>query len=297
MPQCKNDENKTYNGTEPSPKGLGYCAHAEKVDTIRKGRDKNDWIVKKYGNIKRWVKYKKEYDLSNELHFRFTRNNSVIKSKTKIQCLLSDNELIIISDNMIMPVKKKIIVSLSKVYYDKLKTSDILYLQFKQDGYWYEVYLKLSKKNSKDIMEIIHKKCNKGVLFVMDMAPIIKDHHYGDLILFKPSHLKNMIIGQKYYIIWGQAWYNNYNGLGSIAVIEYKGYVKETDKKLGTAGCYGYLLGSIIWGKNKMDSSALKFYTNTYVNTGSGMDPVYLVSKWRKGFNPPKGLPKAKLFK
>lgn len=31
MPNCKNDSKKSYKGTEPSPKGLGYCAHASKV--------------------------------------------------------------------------------------------------------------------------------------------------------------------------------------------------------------------------------------------------------------------------
>ena len=31
MPVCKNDKNANYKGVEPSPKGLGYCAHSEKV--------------------------------------------------------------------------------------------------------------------------------------------------------------------------------------------------------------------------------------------------------------------------
>ena len=31
MPNCKNDSKKSYKGTEQSPKGLGYCAHASKV--------------------------------------------------------------------------------------------------------------------------------------------------------------------------------------------------------------------------------------------------------------------------
>ncbi len=26
MPKCLNDPKKSYKGTEPSPKGLGYCA-------------------------------------------------------------------------------------------------------------------------------------------------------------------------------------------------------------------------------------------------------------------------------
>lgn len=41
MPNCKNDLSKVYKGTEPSPKGKGYCAHAEKVNTRRIGKDGN----------------------------------------------------------------------------------------------------------------------------------------------------------------------------------------------------------------------------------------------------------------
>ena len=39
MPKCKNDPKKSYKGTEPSPKGLGYCAHGEKLGKVRKGKD------------------------------------------------------------------------------------------------------------------------------------------------------------------------------------------------------------------------------------------------------------------
>lgn len=62
MPYCKNNPKKTYIGTEPSPKGLGYCASSEKEGTVMKGKDGNQWI-KKNG---RWIKkpddeyYKKE---------------------------------------------------------------------------------------------------------------------------------------------------------------------------------------------------------------------------------------------
>lgn len=57
MPICKNDPNKSYKGDEPSPKGLGYCAHAEKIGLLRKGKDGNIWEVKETSKgIKRWVK-------------------------------------------------------------------------------------------------------------------------------------------------------------------------------------------------------------------------------------------------
>lgn len=49
---CKNNPKKTYIGTEPSPKGLGYCASGEKEGTEMKGKDGNMW-VKKNG---KWMK-------------------------------------------------------------------------------------------------------------------------------------------------------------------------------------------------------------------------------------------------
>jgi hypothetical protein len=62
MPKCINDPTRNYNGTEPSPKGLGYCAHVEKVGTIRIGKDNNAWIVKMSSNkIKKWVIKSKEF--------------------------------------------------------------------------------------------------------------------------------------------------------------------------------------------------------------------------------------------
>ncbi len=57
MPKCKNDPKRSYKGDEPSPKGLGYCAHAEKIGMERKGRDGKMWIIKTTTKgIKRWIK-------------------------------------------------------------------------------------------------------------------------------------------------------------------------------------------------------------------------------------------------
>jgi hypothetical protein len=43
---CKNDPSRTYSGTEPSPKGLGYCAHASPEGSTRKGKDGRQWTVR-----------------------------------------------------------------------------------------------------------------------------------------------------------------------------------------------------------------------------------------------------------
>jgi len=58
MPECKNNPTRSYKGTEPSPKGLGYCASGESIGKKRKGNDGNMWIVKEVRNgSKRWVKH------------------------------------------------------------------------------------------------------------------------------------------------------------------------------------------------------------------------------------------------
>lgn len=44
MPKCKNDSSRIYIGTEPSPKGLGYCAHTMNINSKKRGLDGNIWI-------------------------------------------------------------------------------------------------------------------------------------------------------------------------------------------------------------------------------------------------------------
>ena len=58
MPKCKNNPLRHYKGTEPSPKGVGWCASGESIGKKRKGKDDNMWIVKKTKTSKRWVRLK-----------------------------------------------------------------------------------------------------------------------------------------------------------------------------------------------------------------------------------------------
>ena len=54
---CINDKSRRYLGNEPSPKGLGFCAHDESTGVTRKGRDGNMWKVKEDKNgVRRWYK-------------------------------------------------------------------------------------------------------------------------------------------------------------------------------------------------------------------------------------------------
>lgn len=78
MLKCKNDSNRTYKGTESSPKGLGYCAHALKIKTVKRGKDGNLWIVKKMSSgIKRWILDKSNDDKLIEEFNKLLKKNII----------------------------------------------------------------------------------------------------------------------------------------------------------------------------------------------------------------------------
>jgi hypothetical protein len=89
MPFCKNDPKKKYKGTEPSPKGLGYCAHSEEIGTIRLGRDNKKWIITTTSKgIKRWIIHKnneqKRWNVYNgETIFHEMKSNKCLLVKYK----------------------------------------------------------------------------------------------------------------------------------------------------------------------------------------------------------------------
>lgn len=57
---CKCDNKKTYTGKEPSPKGLGYCAHCTPLHVTMKGKDGDLWENVRFRNSRRWVKVRKD---------------------------------------------------------------------------------------------------------------------------------------------------------------------------------------------------------------------------------------------
>lgn len=133
-----------------------------------------------------------------------------------------------------------------------------------------------------------------------DTNPRILNHHYGDMVLFTPKLLPCMEKGKKYYIVQGQHWFADYEGLLSIMVLDYSGthfdgndYQLQgtiTNKKYGTKRL-----------ESKLDSGALFSIISSdgkdgYFYTGTGIDPVHLMTKLREGFKLPEGLPDATLF-
>jgi hypothetical protein len=91
MPKCINDASSSFKGTEPSPKGLGYCAHAEKVGSKMKGKNGKMWIIQLVaGKTKRWVPYKDSTNASTSAELKgcklyFTHDNGGNPFMTCIQ--------------------------------------------------------------------------------------------------------------------------------------------------------------------------------------------------------------------
>ena len=83
MPKCINDPKKSYKGDEPSPKGLGYCAHTENIGTIKSGLDGNKWIISSTTKgVKRWVKCGKS-DIKNSTNEKESIKNIFNKTNKK----------------------------------------------------------------------------------------------------------------------------------------------------------------------------------------------------------------------
>ena len=113
MPKCKNDPTRRYKGDEPSPKGLGYCAHAEKIGKIKKGLDGNKWVVSETKNgTKRWVKYTKK--LTDKPKKKPKKYNSVLEfydvktiKPKNLKKYISKNKLLVRLVDKIIPEIKK----------------------------------------------------------------------------------------------------------------------------------------------------------------------------------------------
>ena len=82
MPSCKNGTG-SYKGTEPSPKGRGFCARHEKIGTKKRGTNKKMWVVRSVKlssgkHSKRWFKVLPKAKKSTK-----TKTKTTTKTKKK----------------------------------------------------------------------------------------------------------------------------------------------------------------------------------------------------------------------
>ena len=165
MPTCKNDYKKSYKGNEPSPKGYGWCAHAEKINTIKTGTNGKKWIVKKFINGKKWVIYKETNNLMDTYNLEYQKIKDKMKKYKKYFIwdrfhLLSVPYLIYINDSEvhIYTIKnpKKILKK-----YDNLPVSSFE-TQTKNCAWAYTKYVKSYK-----FIKKYYDKAGHGFLFYL----------------------------------------------------------------------------------------------------------------------------------
>ena len=122
MRLCKNDPKKSYKGNEPSPKGLGYCAHAEKLGVSKKGKDGNTWKIEATSKgVKRWVKQKAEK--KSVKHDR----KKIEKHKTYFIYTGYNGDMGFTPINFIVKINKKqfIIYKIPNNFYKNISSNDV----------------------------------------------------------------------------------------------------------------------------------------------------------------------------
>jgi len=148
MPKCKNDPDSNYIGNEPSPKGLGFCAHAEKVNTIKKGRDGNIWIIKSNNNIKKWFKHndnqKKVNDIVELLYNKMKKWWIKMTNGALIICFKNGDVKLIDSNKKTKNAKLKELKELHEMYGQDDNVKAIIWSGMSVDILYGFIYISLT---------------------------------------------------------------------------------------------------------------------------------------------------------
>lgn len=118
MPLCKNGSSY-YKGTEPSPKGRGYCAHNEKIGSTKLGRDRKKWAVRKFGKTKRWVKVRVAKKKKKPTKKKPAKKKPAKKSTKKLKKLKGGQLEQYDYNYYVAPIEKKIDMMESNEYPDE----------------------------------------------------------------------------------------------------------------------------------------------------------------------------------
>jgi hypothetical protein len=190
---CKNDPKKFYKGDEPSPKGLGYCAHAESIGKVRKGKDGNIWKVESTSKgIKRWVVQIKKQE----------QEKSVKKSKRYYIHSGWDGDLGFTPINYLVCINKKkaIVYETPKDFYSKIIKNEDNKNFFEYSAKKIKYYHYFTKKILEfEFDKVFIPKGIKDALSFDEKSKINYDSNYnGNNILFK---IKNdyIFIGNQIY--------------------------------------------------------------------------------------------------
>ena len=278
-----------------------------KVGVKRKGNDGNMYIITiTKSGIKRWTKLKNDNDTfilspiknylgnsSKKWNIRCRRNNSELEV---LSLQINSKELIIEFKNKIFTKQTKVI-KLSNLGVNITNSVSSMYIEigYKDKNYNYFIEMNATKLKNNDVLLDLLGKYDKKKHFKSGMVDGMTqdymdktiNHHYGDLCLMTRKRIKKCKVGEKYYIVEGQAWNSDYTGKYSIRVIEYTGeWIDDIYAPFKYVGKYKK---DFMW-----INCSSKFHN--FCSTGGGQDPVHFITKWNPKFKIPSAQT-AKLFK
>ena len=188
MPKCKNDDTKRYKGSEPSPKGLGYCAHAEKEGTKKTGQDGNLWFVKKIKNGSlRWIKMNKTSTSQNK---KKKQQSKIIKKYRH----LNKSQL-----KTLYKIKKELKKELKKIDVKLfIINNKIRYGRFWSDYPWDVVMDKLDNFDQHKVLIVNLKLCEDNEIVLTDKGLYIQHSNIKYSIKKKVVTILKNLFGKNY---------------------------------------------------------------------------------------------------
>jgi hypothetical protein len=176
----------TFTGSEPSPKGLGFCARNEKENAVRIGNNEKLWIVKngKWLILNNFTLKEKDVSINDLVYFIDTKKNIQIcgiKCNSKsvpIEIRLNNSDMFYeCLENSNFSLNK---CNIEKYYYqvklDKYYCKTLFFTECNNNEYFHnlnkkgillDIWLENNRKNDKcmNINDIMNMKINQNIIF------------------------------------------------------------------------------------------------------------------------------------
>lgn len=278
---------KTKYSNRPSPS----LPAQDYKNQIQVGNDGKKYISLPDANtIYKWKLYDDYIDLTKFTNFNINVNNSILVTKNKFVCKMTENKINIFFDNEFIPEINgtEIKTSFNRLtkFYFNIDNIKYCILEFIYKGIYIQITFLLNKFDDKKYIERFKQISSDSSFFNIDTIPHNKIHHLGEMVLLNLKNIKNLKRNSKYIIIYGQTWSHDYDGVNSLAILYYNGYYFDSYQKK-------YIIDGIVYliDKNKLIELNASEFMYASINckdndcnfgTGTGMDPVHLVIQLKK---------------
>ena len=229
----KISKDKTKYSTRPSPP----VPAADHKNKIMVGNDGKKYISLSDSNdIYKWKLYDEYIDLTQLKNFKINVNNSLLLVRRKFVCKLTEDKILIIFDNELVPEINgtEIKVNINNIkqnFYFDISNLKLCIIQFIYKNLYIKITFSLNKFDDEIIIERLSKIPQYDNYFYIDEIPHNKIHHLGEMVILNIHNIRRLKRNYRYVIIHGKHWNYDYDGSISLAVLDYNGYYYDTHEK------------------------------------------------------------------